>query len=259
MKFGKNFCHAFATVAMVTSMAAAAHADVYTISGGFVGGTAWQFATPAELALIGGAIGGVSPTGTFSATVTVTGSPIGYSSCNPAACGGGSNTTAAYTVSTFLASGDGGAVVTYTNPNNGLPSGTTVANTNLAAGIENCGASSASCFSTIMSLTDTTDHLVNGTTYTFFHDDGIQVYIDGTLVLDASAQTSPENSSFVFGGVTGTHTAEIIYDECCGAPAVLTSNLFVPPTTVPEPASIALFGTVLFGVVAGLRRKVAAK
>jgi hypothetical protein len=97
---------------------------------------------------------------------------------------------------------------------------------------------------------------VGGTTYGITHDDGIVVTLDGAVVINSGVPTaSPTTSTFTT--TSGTHAIVIEYAECCGPPAILTSNLPVnPSTTTPEPGSLALVvGGLLTGVGLLFRRK----
>ncbi len=105
-------------------------------------------------------------------------------------------------------------------------------------------------YNTIIDIKGTTT-IAHGQAINTFHDDGIQLYIGGNLVLDAQGQTSPEHSDTTFGGVSGTYNFDLYYDECCSAPAVLTASL---PTATPEPTSIVLMATMLLGVGIVYRR-----
>lgn len=93
---------------------------------------------------------------------------------------------------------------------------------------------------------------VGGTTYSFTHDDGLTVSIDGTTVISSPGAQS--NAVSTFTTTSGVHTIDIVYGECCGAPATLTSNLPVNP--VPEPGVLALAGIGLVGILASKRRRV---
>ena len=72
--------------------------------------------------------------------------------------------------------------------------------------------------------------------------------IAGITVLDAAGPTSFDVTTDTYTGPTGNEPFQLVYGECCGAPADLSISLpFVSPT-VPEPASLALLGSALFGV-----------
>jgi hypothetical protein len=90
-----------------------------------------------------------------------------------------------------------------------------------------------------------TENFVSGTTYSITHDDGIVVTLDGSVIISSMVPTpSPVTNTFT---ASGTHNIVIEYAECCGNPAILTSNLPVN-STVPEPGTLALvLGTLLTG------------
>jgi hypothetical protein len=90
-----------------------------------------------------------------------------------------------------------------------------------------------------------TENFVSGTTYSITHDDGIVVTLDGAVIISSMVPTpSPITNTFT---ASGTHNIVIEYAECCGNPAILTSNLPVN-STVPEPGSLALvLGALLTG------------
>jgi len=108
------------------------------------------------------------------------------------------------------------------------------------------GTQTATTYGQIIELTGT-ETFVGATTYSITHDDGIVVSLDGTVVINSGVPTvSPTTNTFTT--TSGTHAIVIEYAECCGNPAILTSNLPSNATTVPEPGTLALvLGTLLTG------------
>ena len=91
---------------------------------------------------------------------------------------------------------------------------------------------------------------VAGTTYSITHDDGITVHLDGATIINAPGSSFATTNTFT---ASGTHSIDIIYGECCGLPAQLTSNL---PTNVPEPSNLtSVLGLLLIGVGLLFRRR----
>ncbi|HLG97606.1 MAG TPA: hypothetical protein VKX49_14930 [Bryobacteraceae bacterium] len=95
----------------------------------------------------------------------------------------------------------------------------------------------------------------SSTTFSVTHDDGVQLYVDGThLVIDAATPTAAETSTGSCGGFcTGNDSFDLYYSETNGSPAVLQ---FAP---VPEPSQVSwlLFGVL--GCALLLRRKFASQ
>jgi hypothetical protein len=89
------------------------------------------------------------------------------------------------------------------------------------------------------------------------HDDGLQLSIDGVLVIDAPGGTAFTTTPATYTGPSGTFSFDLVYAECCGGPADLGISLpFISTTTptIPEPASSAVIG-VGIAAIGALRRR----
>jgi hypothetical protein len=113
-----------------------------------------------------------------------------------------------------------------------------------------------------------TTSLANGT-YTFEHDDGFALYLNGALVVDEGGPTAAATTTLCVGTTgcnyniasTGgaSESFQLDYGESNGSPAVLQSNLpltGLPPSTVPEPSSIMMLGTGLLAAAGMARRRI---
>lgn len=120
----------------------------------------------------------------------------------------------------------------------------------------------ASVNNTLFEFQGTTDLSVG--TYSFSHDDGLLLYLNNSLVIDAGGPTSEVSTPFVVcatmaagcNAVAGNYNFTLLYAEVDGAPAALTATLPLNGTApTPEPGSIVLLGSSLLGAAGMLRRR----
>ncbi len=138
--------------------------------------------------------------------------------------------TSPYTLGGFLSSG-GATVVTGA--------------ANLGANLDN----------TVFEFTGTVS-VTTGEMFQAGHDDGLQLMIGSDLVIDAPFGTSFTTTPAIYTGPTGTFSFDLVYGECCGAPAALGISLpLISPVLTPEPASMAIIGGGLAGLGAVRRRR----
>jgi hypothetical protein len=147
---------------------------------------------------------------------------------------------------------DGGSISTTT----GFTGGGNASNAVMAVGGQGCGAASLTCYSTEWEIVYTTVGAVSQTV-SVTHDDGFVVedLTTSATIFSVPAPTSQETTTFSMTVAAGD-TVALFYDECCGAPAILTANLPAGTAPTPEPGSILLFGTVLTGIGTLLRRRI---
>jgi hypothetical protein len=151
-----------------------------------------------------------------------------------------------YTVNGFLTSG--GDMVTYASPAEAAAAATTLLN------------SPSGCHDASPTLCTTNAiGLFTGMIQTpfsnveIFHDDGFILTVGGVTEATFPAKTDEEMN--LISGPAGM--ADLYYAEVSGAPAVLTTALDVGAPPVPEPSTIALFGTGLLAAAGIVRRRLA--
>ncbi|HEV2340289.1 MAG TPA: PEP-CTERM sorting domain-containing protein [Candidatus Acidoferrales bacterium] len=89
--------------------------------------------------------------------------------------------------------------------------------------------------------------VTSGESFTVTHDDGLTLIIDGINLGFNPGPTAPTTTTLTWTGSSGNFSFQLVYGECCGAPAVLQTSLPLTGQT-PEPASLLLLGTGLLGV-----------
>jgi hypothetical protein len=142
------------------------------------------------------------PGTTPNVTFTTT-SPINFSS-----------DAAHYTIGQFIGSGSGSTVLT------------------------GSGETGNTLFNTLFDFKGSVT-VTNGQTFTVGHDDGLTLVINGITVINQPGPTSFATTTATYTGASGTFAFELVYGECCGAPAALSISLPLQ-TAVPEPSTWAM-------------------
>jgi hypothetical protein len=90
--------------------------------------------------------------------------------------------------------------------------------------------------------------VTTGESFAITSDDGITFIVNGQTVISSPAPTYDIGFNGTYTGAGGTKSFQLVYGECCGAPAVLETGIGSAPAGIPEPASIALCGLGLLGL-----------
>ena len=111
----------------------------------------------------------------------------------------------------------------------------------------NGAAGTDSLDSTIMNIMGSVS-VTNGEQFTVSHDDGVTLIIGGTTVINDPGPTAVIDSTETYNGPSGNQAFQLVYGECCGAPATLVVNL--PLNSTPEMSTwgmmMAGFGAIGF-------------
>ena len=204
-----------------------AHADTIT-------GDVWEGGTTSSVPVLGSAIYGTTPTATFTLTNANSMALFNFRSDSDAG------------LTNFLTTGVGD-----------------VSNGDTLAYITGASHAGDNINNDLFEFAGTTDLSVG--TYTFSHDDGLLLYLNGALAINVPGPTAAEDTPFVVcavagagcNAVAGHYDFDLLYAEVDGAPAQLTATLPLVGTTssVPEPNTMVLFGTGMLAVAGAVRRR----
>jgi hypothetical protein len=97
--------------------------------------------------------------------------------------------------------------------------------------------------------------VANGQQFSVTHDDGLTLIIGGIDLNFNPGPTPPVQSIATYNGPSGTFPFQLVYDECCGGPAVLQVDLPFVATPTPDGGSmLALLGLGVAGLGVVSRR-----
>lgn len=110
------------------------------------------------------------------------------------------------------------------------------------------GATANSSLTDVLFEFTGTATFTNGQVFTVLHDDGINLYVNGDLVLGQPNATSPTSTPFTYNGATGVFGFDFIYANGPPTQADFQTSLVTSTTVVsgtPEPSAILLWGVGL--------------
>ena len=87
--------------------------------------------------------------------------------------------------------------------------------------------------------------VISGQTFTAGHDDGLTLIIDGLTVISAPGPTGFIDTTETYTGPTGTFPFQLVYGECCGAPADLAIDLPLVSCVPDSGSTLTLLGGAL--------------
>lgn len=121
------------------------------------------------------------------------------------------------------------------------------------------GASHASdtLDNTLFNITGTVT-VTSGESFSAGHDDGLTFMIGGDTVINDPGPTGFTVTTETYTGPAGNFPFQLVYGECCGAPADLEIAGLSLTSTVPEPNSVILTSAMLL-VIGFVARKRFAK
>ena len=110
------------------------------------------------------------------------------------------------------------------------------------------GASATSSLTNVLFEFTGTALFTNGAKFTVLHDDGVNLYVNGTLVLGVPIPTSPTTTPYSYNGPTGNYNFDFIYANGPAYEADFQTTLVTASTitsATPEPSTLALLTVTL--------------